>query len=253
MWSKSDSKRWSSNTRNLPNSCTACALASSADTVPAPCKMARSLRVKKPSSLVIVLHRHGDAPRCLPFGKNQILLGEVVEGAQFFFIQIILGDAHVRLADARTVPSCQPHIRPAAVGTGGDQLGGGLAVDGEMHLVLYRGEKILGEWELRVVIDTGGVDVGDLLVKAPLAGADVLQAAGQLVEVIAPLAGVLQARIVQHKTFDDVFLELVVGLLAEAHPHRAAHPETQGEHHVQVVVFNLAGHVARPLGLNCSE
>ena len=48
----------------------------------------------------------------------------------------------------------------------GDQLGGGLAVDGVMHLVLHRGEKLLSQGVARVVIHAGGVNVGDALQEA---------------------------------------------------------------------------------------
>jgi hypothetical protein len=67
------------------------------------------------------------------------------------------------------------------------------------------------------------------------------------------LAGVSQPCIVQRKAFDDVLLQRVVRPLAETHRHRAAHPESQRQHHVQVVMFDLARHFAPAFGLNCSE
>ena len=95
-------------------------------------------------------------------------------------------------------------IGVAAVGTGGDQLSSRLAVNGVVHLVLHRGEKRLRERMAGVVVHTGGVDVGNLLVKAPLAGANVLQTTDQLIEIIHPLAGVLQSLVIQHKALGDV-------------------------------------------------
>jgi len=119
-----------------------------------------------------------------------------------------------------------------------------------MHLVPHRGEKLLCEWMAGVIIHAGCVDVGDLLVKAPLAVADVLQAAGQLVEIIPALAGVLQTLVLQHETLDEILLQLVIGPLAETHPHLAAHPKAQSQYHVQVVVSNL---ILFAVSGSCSE
>ena len=131
-----------------------------------------------------------------------------------------------------------------------NQFGGRLAVNGVMDLVLHRSEKILGERMVGVVIHAGCVDIGNFLIKAPLAGADVLQTAGQLIEIIPAFAGFFQAHIIQHKALDDVLLQLVIGPLAEAHTNRAAHPKAQGQHHVQIVVGHL---VLFAIGGSCSE
>ncbi len=111
----------------------------------------------------------------------------------------------------------RPMFGMVASARGHDHLGGGLAVDRVVHLVLHRGEELLRERVVLVVVDARGVDVGDLLVESPLAGADVLDAAGQLVEVVVADLRVLQALVVQHEALDDVLLELVRGPLAEAH------------------------------------
>ncbi|MDA8181621.1 hypothetical protein OW715_07335 [Acidithiobacillus ferriphilus] len=59
-------------------------------------------------------------------------------------------------ADTCAFPSRQAHVRQSAIRAAGDQLGGGLAVDGVMHLVLHRGEKLLSERLARVVIHARG-------------------------------------------------------------------------------------------------
>ena len=49
-----------------------------------------------------------------------------------------------------------------------DDLGGGLSRNGPVQLVLHsleEGDTSVGGW---VVVDAGGVDVGDLLVETPL-------------------------------------------------------------------------------------
>ena len=104
-----------------------------------------------------------------------------------------------------------------------------------------------------VVVDAGGVDVGDLLVKPPLAGADVLDAAGKFLEVIVAHLRVFEALVIQHETFGDVFLQLVRCPLAKTHRHGAAHAEPQGQHHVEIVALQLPAHFSFAFHLNCSE
>jgi len=52
-----------------------------------------------------------------------------------------------------------------------------------VQLVLHRIEKHLGQLRVAVVVDAGGVDVGDLLVEEPFAGANVPYAGQQFVEM----------------------------------------------------------------------
>lgn len=78
--------------------------------------------------------------------------------------------------------------------------------------------------------------ISDLLVEAALAGADILQAFGQLIKIIATFSRILQSFIIQRKAFDDVFLEFLTCPLAKPHPYLASDPVTQGKHHIQVVM-----------------
>jgi hypothetical protein len=100
-------------------------------------------------------------------------------------------------------------------------------VDGEVDFVLDRGVKALGQRRIFVVINAGGVDVGDFLIKAPLTGADVLDAAGQFLEVIVAFLRIFQAIVIEHEALGDVFLELVRRPLAESHGHGATHAEAE--------------------------
>jgi len=53
-----------------------------------------------------------------------------------------------------------------------DDFRGGLAADGEMQLVLDRGEKLFGDFLVRVIIDAAlAINIGDFLVKPAFAGA----------------------------------------------------------------------------------
>lgn len=197
-----------------------------------------------------VLHGHGNPPFCLGLGEDEVLLHEVVEGAQLLLIQVVLGNAHIALADATAFPIREAHVRQTVICPGFDDFGGGLPVDGVMNLVLDSRKEALRQRSVLVVVDAGGVDVGDLLVKPALAGADVLDAAGQFLEVIVAHIRVLQPLVVQHEALGDVFLELVRRPLAETNRHRAAHPESQGQHHVEVVVCHL---IRFAVGGSCSE
>lgn len=91
----------------------------------------------------------------------------------------------------------------AAIGPFADQLCRGMAVDGVMQFVLYFGEECLGSWCVLVVIHAGGVDVGDLLVEASLAEADLADFRQQPLEVVlAQEAAVFHALTIQHIPLD---------------------------------------------------
>jgi len=69
-------------------------------------------------------------------------------------------------------------------GTRLDELGGSVAVDGVVELVLNGGEEALGGRGVLVVVDAGGVDVGDFLVEATLGQADLTELVEQVLEVV---------------------------------------------------------------------
>jgi len=53
-----------------------------------------------------------------------------------------------------------------------------------VHLVLHGFEEIDADLQGGIVVDAGGIDVGDFLVEPPLRGTDVLDAAQQFFEVV---------------------------------------------------------------------
>jgi len=75
--------------------------------------------------------------------------------------------------------------------------------DGLVHFNLHGLEKLDALRVGGIVIDAGGVDVGDLLVKPPLGGADVLNPAEQFIEVIEWLVGVFEPFVVENEPLDD--------------------------------------------------
>lgn len=58
------------------------------------------------------------------------------------------------------------------------------AMDGIVHLVLNRGEEILCGLAIKRVVHSGGVNIRDFLVKAPLTGPNLLNLGNQVVEVV---------------------------------------------------------------------
>ena len=124
-----------------------------------------------------------------------------------------------------------------------DDLCSRLAGDGPVELVLD-GLKERNALRLRgVVINAGGVNVGDLLVEAPLGRADVLNPAEQFLEVVEGLVRVLQALVIEDKAFDDEFAEFLGGPDAEAGGDGALDAVADGDDGVEVVVLHCPGHL----------
>ena len=70
------------------------------------------------------------------------------------------GDGGVGLArgDLAFGPAGEAHMGLGGISAPGDQLGGGVAVDGLVHLVLHGGEELLRGLGAGIVVDAGGVD-----------------------------------------------------------------------------------------------
>jgi hypothetical protein len=89
-----------------------------------------------------------------------------------------------------------------------------------------------------VVIDAGGVDVGDLLVKASLAEANFADFFEQPFEIIlAKERAILHALLVEHIALDGEFAQHLGGPLAKlGGPHRID-PVADGDDGIEVVVL----------------
>jgi hypothetical protein len=97
-----------------------------------------------------------------------------------------------------------------------DQFGGRVAMHGPVQLVLHGGEEVLAQLVPRVVVDAGGIDVGDLLVEQPLRGPDVADALQQFVEVVsAQRAPGLEALVVEGEAFGQQFRQACRSPLAK--------------------------------------
>src|SRR5690606_6904328 len=88
--------------------------------------------------------------------------------------EVVLGDRDVGLANYAAGPRrLHAHEGLVRVSARMNELGGGVTVHGPVHLVLYGGEELLRQLAVRLVVDTGCVDVEHLLVETPLGRADV--------------------------------------------------------------------------------
>jgi len=90
-----------------------------------------------------------------------------------------------------------------------DHLGGGLPVDGPVELVLHGGEETLGGGRAQIVVNGGGVDIGDFLVELALAQTNFADALELFFEVLLAedRAACFQSFIVHGKALDGVFLD----------------------------------------------
>ena len=135
-----------------------------------------------------------------------------------FLVQLAIGPTG-RMRAGRAVECGAQFLvtieRFGAVGAIVNDFGGGPAGDGPVHFVLHGFEKAEAGFGGGIVIDAGGVDVGDLLVEPPLRGADVLDAAEQLLEIVEGLVRVLEPLVVEDETLDDVFAQALGGPDAE--------------------------------------
>ncbi|MPN09462.1 hypothetical protein SDC9_156752 [bioreactor metagenome] len=122
-----------------------------------------------------------------------------------------------------------------------------------MHFVLHCGKKIQTDLSRRVVVDTGCVDVGYLLIKTLLRRANLLNPLQQFVEIIKRLIGILQPLIIQNKPLADELAQMLSRPNAELGRHLGLNPVANRNNHVEVVVFQIPFHLPRSLLANCSE
>ncbi len=136
----------------------------------------------------------------------------------------------------------QPHVFLAVIGAVHDDLRRRLAVDGVVQLVLHGGEEALGGGGGRVVVERGGVDVGDLLVELALGKADLPDLFQLALEelVVEDAAAVFEALHIHGPALDGVLLDDLVGPLAELHGALVLDLEADGDDGLQVVVLDLS-------------
>ena len=118
-------------------------------------------------------------------------------------------------------------------------------MDGEVELVLDGGKKPWVVLGLGAVVEGGGVNGGDFLVKPALAGADFADLGQQVVEVgLVEEGAVFQAILVEDVAAEGEVSQHAIGPLAELGGAGGIDPEADGNDGVELVEGGVAGHFA---------
>ena len=134
-------------------------------------------------------------------GEVQIGGDHPVQLPKLLFGEVVLGDGHVGFFDLAVrcvLPGSQAHVILRVVGALHDELGGGVPVYGKVHLVLHHRIEAFGGGGGAVVVDSGGVQVGDLLIELALAGTDLPDALQLFLKVFVGQIGALLEPFVVH-------------------------------------------------------
>ena len=195
-----------------------------------------------------VLHRHRNLTAGAGLGQIKKGVDQATQVVEFVAGKVVLADGHVTaqdLAVGAVRPAGQAHVGLVGPGAGGDELGGGVAVDGVVELVLDGGEEALGGRGVLVVVDAGCVDVGDLLVEATFGQADLADLVEQALKVVLAEEGaVLHALAVDDVAADGEVTQHAGGPLAELGGAHRVDAVAHRDDGVEVVVVDAACHLA---------
>ena len=114
-------------------------------------------------------------------------------------------------------------------------------MDSIMQLVLNRSEERLGHVAARVVIDGSRIYICNLLVKIALAAANIPNALQEFSKIA--VAALLEPLIVHCKAFLDIFVEPLCRPATEARGNLGLNTITQRDHHIEVIVVDVAFHL----------
>ena len=124
-----------------------------------------------------------------------------------------------------------------------------------MQLVLYRCKKPAGGLGAWVIIQCGGINVGDFLIKLPLRKTDFPDFLQLFLKVFLcqNRSTVFQAFLIHHPALDGIILDDSVCPFAELYGSFIVDLEAHRNDHLQIIVGQLTGNLPGSLGLNCSE
>ena len=139
-------------------------------------------------------------------------IAQSVQGINFLFTQVVLGHSHIRFDDSAIgsiLPSSQAHMRAFRIGTIIDNLCRSLLSDSIVHHILHHLEEQTCLFRIPVVIGTTfTIDVCYLLIVTTFAEANLSYAVKQVIKVVRSKDILpLQSFIIQHKSFDNQFLQ----------------------------------------------
>ena len=129
-----------------------------------------------------------------------------------------------------------------------------MTVDRVVYFVLHGGEELFCNRRGGLVIDSGGEDIGHLLVEAPLGETDLPDLLEELLEVVHSE----DLTLFHARTIDDVAAQCEVSEhlgrpLPEVCGTDGVHPVADRDDGVEVVVVDATRDLPRPLGSNHSE
>jgi len=114
-----------------------------------------------------------------------------------------------------------------------------------MHLVLNHLEEFSRHGCARIIVDAGGINFEHLAPKHLLRRADIPDAGQQFIKVIAPTR-LLEAFVVQRKSFNDIFPQSLGGPNAELRAPMGFYAIANGDNDIEVkvagsIVFAISG------------
>ena len=189
-----------------------------------------------------VLHGQRDVALGHVLGEVQIGGDHPVQLPKLLFGEVVLGDGHVGLFDLavrRVLPGGQTHVILRVVDALHDELGGGVPVHGEVHLVLHRGIEAFRGGGSTVVVDSSGIQVGDLLIELALAGTDLPDALQLFLKVfVGQIGAPLEPFVVHDPAANGVLRCDLIDPFAELNGALGVALEADRDDHLQGIVLD---------------
>ena len=135
--------------------------------------------------LHIVAHMHGAVAHRLYFCKIEISRIDAVQYMQFFFGQVVLGNADVFCCREIAGEGGQPHKRLICVSPLVNNLRRRVTVCGIVQLVLHHFEKCHGFRASRIIVHAGGIQVKHLPIHNLFRGTDIPDTGEKLFPVVS--------------------------------------------------------------------
>ena len=169
-----------------------------------------------------VLHGHWNVSQCHRLCKIQKSSDHAQQLCHLIFRQIILGNNDVGflyLSMRSILPCGQAHMRSSCVSAFKDNLGGSVSMYGIMQFILNSGIKALCCLSRSIIVYGSGIQISDLLIKHPLAGADFPHLLKLFLKVLfgKDTAIVFQPLLVHDPALNGIGVRDAVDPLAELH------------------------------------
>ena len=97
---------------------------------------------------------------------------ETIQRIDFVFVEVVLGNYDVLLANTGAAPGGKGHIWPVGIGAVDDEFGGSFSRYGKKELVLDFGKKYLGFLLAGLIVAAKGKEVANFLIETLFGGPD---------------------------------------------------------------------------------